>query len=194
MQKPKLFVTTLLMLGVLGTTSWATTYEVDPVHSKVEFTIRHLVSKVAGGFNDFKGTIVYDPNNLKTTSFKGTIFTGSIDTNNEKRDNHLRSADFFDVSQYPTITFESTKVQKEKEKLMVMWNLTMHGVTKAISFPVEVLGMGVHPMTKAPQVGFEAELVLKRSDFGVNSWTDPAKMVGDEVTIHILIEANGKTP
>ncbi len=157
-------------------------------HSSVSFSIRHIVSRTTGRFNDFKGHIVYDEANPSESSVLASIQIVSIDTDNERRDNHLRSADFFDAEKYPEMTFESRTVEKKGETLMVTGDLTLHG-TQQIVLPVEVLGVGTHPMTKAGVAGFQAELTLMRSDFGVNSWTDAAGILGDEVRVTLLIEA-----
>ena len=121
-----------------------------------------------------------------------TIKVESIDTGNERRDGHLKSEDFFNAAKYPTITFKSKKTVEKDGKLHVTGDLTMHGVTKEITLPVEVLGVGMHPMAKAPVAGFSSDITLKRSDFGVDSWTDAAGVLGDEVHVNILIEAIAK--
>lgn len=180
----------LLFVGV----GRAETYKIDTAHSNVSFSIRHLVSRSTGGFDDFTGTIMYDPANPAKMSVDATIQTKSIDTDNERRDNHLRSDDFFNVEKYPTITFKSTSAKKEGDKIMVTGNFTMHGTTKSITLPVTVLGTGKHPRNQAPIAGFETELTLKRSDYGVNSWTDAAGVLGDEVKVQITIEAVGPKP
>jgi polyisoprenoid-binding protein YceI len=104
----------------------------------------------------------------------------------------LKSADFFDADTYPMITFKSKKAMEKDGKLHVTGDFSMHGVTKEITLPVEVLGLGMHPMAKAPVAGFSAEITLKRSDFGVDSWTDMAGVLGDEVHVSLLIEAIAK--
>lgn len=167
----------------------AQTYTIDAAHSSVGFSIRHIVSRTTGKFNDVKGTIVYDAENPANSSVEAVIQIASIDTDNERRDNHLRSADFFDAEKYPTMTFKSSKVEKKGEVLNVTGDLTLHGVTKRVVLPVEILGVGTHPMTKAAVAGFEANLTIKRSDFGVNTWTDAAGVLGDEVRVTLLIEA-----
>ena len=170
----------------------AETYVVDLTHSSVDFSIRHLVSRTTGHFNEFSGTITYDPASPETSAFSGTIEAKSIDTGNERRDNHLRSADFFDVAKYPRIEFASTSVKKGKDdRLEVTGTFSLHGVTKSATFPVEVLGVGVHPMNGKAVAGFSAEFTVKRSEYGVDNWTDAAGVLGDEVKITVLIEALG---
>ncbi len=188
-----------LVPWVLSTLVWglahaagAETYAVDPSHSSVGFSIRHLVGRTSGHFNKFSGTVTYDSASPQTTTFSGIIQAKSIDTGNERRDNHLRSADFFDVAKYPHIEFDSTSVKKGVEdRLEVAGTLSLHGLTKPVTFPVEVLGVGVHPMNGKAVAGFAAELTVKRSDYGVDNWTDAAGVLGDEVKITVLIEALG---
>ena len=178
-------------LAVLLSTdaAFGATYKIDIAHSSVGFSVRHIVSRTTGRFNDFKGRVVYDEANPSASTVSATIQIAGIDTDNERRDNHLRSADFFNAEKYPEMTFMSSSVEMKGDMLMVTGDLTLHGVTKQVVVPVEVLGVGVHPMTKAGVAGFQAELTLKRSDFGVNSWTDAAGVLGDEVTVSLAIEA-----
>ena len=167
-------------------------YKIDATHSGVNFKIRHLVSKVSGRFDKFSGTISVNPDDLSQSSVELTIETASIDTDNENRDNHLRSADFFDAENNPQITFKSTKVEKgEGDTYMVTGDFTMRGVTKSITIPVEVLGFGPHP-SGAKAAGFESNFELNRKDYGVN-WNKVLDAGGylldDEVEVDITIEA-----
>ena len=182
-----------LVLGALTAGSaLAETYTIDQVHSSVGFTIRHLVGRTSGSFADFSGTISYDEAAPAATSIAGTVNIGSLDTGNEKRDGHLKSPDFFDATKYPTMGFVSTSVKSAKAgMLQVSGDLTLHGVTKKMEFPVEVLGVGMNPMSNKPVAGFSADFVIKRSDFGVNNWVDQAGVLGDEVKVSLLIEAGG---
>ena len=170
----------------------AETYYIDVVHSSIDFSIRHLVSRSKGKFNEYEGSVTYDKANPAATKIEATIKVESIDTGNERRDGHLKDADFFDAAKYPTITFKSKKAVEKDGKLHVTGDFTMHGVTKEITLPVEVLGVGMHPMAKAPVAGYSSDITLKRSDFGVDSWTDAAGVLGDEVHVNILIEAVAK--
>ena len=170
----------------------AETYKIDVVHSSVDFSIRHLVGRSKGKFSEFSGTVTYDEKKTEATSINAVIKVASLDTGNEKRDGHLKSGDFFDAEQFPEITFKSTKVVKKDDRLLVTGNLTMHGVTKSIELSVEVLGVGVHPRGNVPIAGFASDITLKRSDYGVNNWTDKAGVLGDEVKISLLVEALAK--
>lgn len=167
------------------------TWSIDPSHSQVGFSIRHFFSKVPGTFSKFSGSVVYDPQKPENSSVKADIDPASIDTKNEKRDNHLRSEDFFDVVKFPTLTFVSTKVTADGEnKLKVDGNLTMHGVTKLVTLEVTFLGAG--PSRQGEQrSGFEATTSVNRKDFGIlwNKTLDQGgTMLGDDVDIKINVE------
>jgi polyisoprenoid-binding protein YceI len=186
-----------VIIAILGLASggWAQTFEIDPVHSSVGFTIRHIVSNVKGRFTDFSGAIVYDPKKIENSSVNVVIKAASLDTDNEKRDNHLRSPDFFEVEKYPEIIFKSTKVVKEGEKYILHGLFTMHGVEKSVSFPFEILGVAPGP-GGVQRAGFEAETKLNRKDYGIiwNRTLDQGGLLlGEEVKINLSIEAAEKT-
>lgn len=167
-------------------------YKVDPDHSGVSFTIRHFVTNVPGRFQDFDGLIKYDKQNPAASSVNFTIQATSIDTGNADRDNHLRGADFFDVQKFPTITFSSTSVKAvDADTLEVTGDMTMHGVTRKITVPVEVLGSMKTP--RGEKAGFEAAFKIDRKEFDVtwNRTLDAGGAVlGDQVSITIAIEAD----
>jgi polyisoprenoid-binding protein YceI len=167
----------------------AETFRIDKGHSSVEFSIRHMVSKVTGQFDDFSGKIVYDAEAPEKSTVEATIVTTSVNTAHERRDNHLRNEDFFEVEKYPEITFKSKSTKAEGDMLMVTGDLTMHGTTREVVLSVEVIGVGKHPRRGTPMAGFEAQLKVSRADFGVNHYTDVAKILGDAVTISLNIRA-----
>lgn len=184
----------LAALVALPALAAATTYGVDGSHSTVSFKIRHLVTNVTGHFRDFEGTIVYDAENPAGSSVEFTVQAASIDTANEDRDKHLRSPDFFDVEKFPVLTFKSTKVSKSKNGLDVTGEFSMHGVTKTITIPVEVAGPLTDPWGRTV-AGFETNFTIDRKDYGIvwNKLLDAGGAVlGDEVKIHIAIEAATK--
>jgi len=167
------------------------TWTIDQNHSQVGFSVRHFFSKVPGTFSKFSGSVVYDPQKPENSSVKADIDPSSIDTKNEKRDNHLRSEDFFDVAKFPTLTFVSTKVTSAgRDKLKVDGNLTMHGVTKPVTLDVTFLGAG--PSREGEQrSGFEAKTTINRKDFGIlwNKTLDQGgTMLGDDVDIQLNVE------
>lgn len=181
-------------LALLAAPALAETYTIDAVHSAVGFKIRHLVSRTSGNFTDFEGVIRYDPDKPDKTAVEATIKVASIDTRNSRRDEHLMGPDFLNAAEFPTITFKSTSVKVVEQQLLVTGTLTMHGVARQIVLPVEVLGLGTHPGNGAPVAGFASAVTLKRSDYGVNSWTDAAGVLGDDVAVELSIEALGKPP
>lgn len=183
----------LLAIAATPTVSGATTYKVDPSHTTVGFKIRHLFTNVTGRFDTFEGTIDFDPAKPEETKVEGTIQATSINTSNEKRDNHLRSGDFFDVEKFPTITFKSTEVsdldaQKKSGKLHGVLN--MHGVEKPVVLDVAFLGSAKDPWGNT-RAGFTATMTVNRKDYGVN-WNETLDsgglLIGEEVAIEINVE------
>ena len=188
----RLLSTSLFVFALTLSSLHAETYQIDSEHSQIAFNVRHLVSRANGLFNEFSGQIQFDPAQPEKTQIEATIAVSSVDTDNEKRDAHLRSADFFDVESFPSITFKSTGAKIEDHIIHVTGDFTMHGVTKRIVLPVTVLGMGTNPWMKKAQVGMAARTVLSRSEFGVNSWTDVAGILGDEVEVNLMMQANAQ--
>ena len=182
----------VLVLAVAGPAA-AQTFNIDPVHSSVGFKVRHLVSKTAGRFDAFAGTIVVDRDDLTKSSVELSIKAASIDTDNEDRDAHLKGADFFDVEKYPEMTFKSTKIDKADEDVFdVTGEFTMHGVTKTITIPVEILGFGPG-MQGGTTAGFETRFKLDRKDYGIvwNRALDAGSLVvGNTVEVSITVEAH----
>ncbi|HSK80806.1 MAG TPA: YceI family protein [Thermoanaerobaculia bacterium] len=179
-----------LLLPALAAAELAV-YKVDAGHSGVNFTIRHFVTNTPGRFKDFDGTIKYDKQNPAASSVEFTIKTPSIDTDNDDRDNHLRGGDFFEVEKFPTMTFVSKKVAaKDADTLEVTGDLTIKGVTKPVTIPVEVLGTAKTP--NGEKAGFESTFTINRKDYGI-SWNrvmDSGAVLGDDVKVTISIEAN----
>ncbi len=181
-------ITALLVPAVAS--AEPTTWKVDPVHSSVQFSVRHFLTPVTGQFNEFSGTIVYDPENVSSSSVEFTVQAASIDTKNERRDGHLRSADFFDVEKYETLSFKSQKVEGSNGDLQVTGELTIHGVTKTVTVPVEALGAMDTPMGR--RAGFVTEFTIDRKDFGIvwnRALDQGGAVLGDEVKISIAVEA-----
>ena len=179
-------MTTAATASGLGAGTWA----IDPVHSSIGFSVRHLmVSKVRGVFQTFSGTIVVAEDG--TPSVTAEIAVDSVDTNNEQRDAHVRAADFFDVATYPTATFTSTGVRADGDDYVLDGDFTLRGVTKPVE--LKLAFNGVNPGMGHGQVaGFEASVVLNRKDFGI-AFDAPLEtggaVVGDKVTITLEIEA-----
>jgi polyisoprenoid-binding protein YceI len=194
------FATKILALAALaaGFASAASaaveTYTIDPVHSSVAFSIRHFVSKVPGRFTKFSGTIVVDRDNLENSSVNATIDVGSLTTDNDKRDAHLKTPDFFDAATYATITFKSKSWKKTGDGTFdVTGDLTIKGVTKEVVLAVSLLGFGPGPRG-ATLSGWEATTALKKTDFGVNGPAMLGKALGDDVAVSISVEGDLQAP
>lgn len=169
----------------------AGTWTIDPVHSEIGFNVRHMmVAKVRGRFRTFSGEIVTAENPLDS-SVTAEIDLASIDTGAEQRDNHIRSADFFEVETHPTMTFRSTGVRADGDDYVLDGDLTLKGVTKQVPFALELNGFGpdAYGGTRA---GFTATAEINRRDFGVN-FSAPMEtggaVVADKINIHLEIEA-----
>lgn len=170
----------------------------DLVHSSIGFTVRHLVvSKVRGKFGRFTGSIRLDEHDLAATQVDVSIETASVDTGVEQRDNHLRSADFFDVEKYPAMTFKSTRVEPGKNgELHLHGNLTLHGVTRPVTLEVEYAGSQKDPWG-GTRAGFSARTSLDRKEFGLtyNQLLETGGVVvGEKVDVDIEIEAVKQVP
>ena len=176
----------------------AQTYTIDKGHSEVSFQVRHLVTKVRGNFGDYTGTITMDAAKAENSSVEFVIKATSINTANEKRDNHLRSPDFFDVANHPDITFKSTKIVGGGASglYQVTGNLTMRGVTKEVTLPVTFLGETKDPWGNV-KAGFETATRLNRKEYGIN-WNAALDqggfMLADDVDIQINLEVGPAKP
>lgn len=171
----------------------AGTWIIDPAHSSVGFSVRHLmVSKVRGTFGKFAGTAVVGED-LSSFSLEATVDASSINTGDEQRDAHLRSSDFFDVEKFPNLSFKATSVEPTDDPLVVNLSgeLTIHGVTKPVTFRVEIGGVAKDPYGNVKGAA-EASAVIRRSDFGL-TWNAALEaggvLVGDDVTIFVDAQA-----
>ncbi|MDB5119371.1 MAG: polyisoprenoid-binding protein [Sphingobacteriales bacterium] len=178
----------LSVLFLLSLSTFAQKWSVDKSHAKVGFTVTHLMlSEVDGNFKSFDASITSSKQDFSDAVFELTINAASVDTDNDKRDEHLKSADFFDIAKYPQITFKSTSVkQVEGKKYKVNGNLTMHGVTKPVTLDLILNGIGKNMKTQKPIAGFKVNGTINRTDFGVGK--APAAIVSEEVEI----KANGE--
>ncbi len=178
------------MTASTQTTNLTGTWAIDPIHSSISFSVRHLVvSKVRGRFGAFSGAVTVAADG--TPSVTAEIDIASVDTGNDQRDAHLRATDFFDVEKFPTATFTSTSVNADGDEYRVEGDFTLKGVTKRITLPVQF--NGVNPgMGHGAVAGFEASVVLNRKDFGIDidmPLETGGAVVGDKVTITLEIEA-----
>jgi polyisoprenoid-binding protein YceI len=165
-----------------------TTWQIDPAHANAQFTVRHLsISNVSGQFNKMSGTVQLDPKDITKTVVNATIDVSSIDTRDSHRDDDLKSDGFFDVAKYPTMTFVSTKIEQAGPgKLKMTGNLTMHGVTKVVTFDVDGPSDAITDPWKNQRRGASATATINRRDFGIEKY--PAAAIGDEVKITLDIE------
>jgi polyisoprenoid-binding protein YceI len=196
--KPILFTLSLLLAlpvallaygesddSAAGTTGNYDVYVIDPVHSGISFKIRHFFTKVPGSFGNFEGTIKVDPENIANSKAMATVTVASVNTNNDDRDEHLRSNDYFGVETHPTATFTSTAWEQIDDKTFkVTGDLTLMGATQPVTLDVELLGFG-EGRNGVMLSGWDATTTLDRTDWGMSS--NP--VLGDEVDITLNIQA-----
>jgi polyisoprenoid-binding protein YceI len=178
-------------------TGWFT----DSAHTEINFSVKHFFTPVTGSFEDFEIELDYDPLQPETSSIEARIRVASVNTGNEKRDNHLRTADWFEADKYPYMTFKSTTVRQVAENRVVASGpLTIKGQSHDVELPITLLGRQMIPGEMQQMLGgtkevasFQASTTIDRGDFdvGVGSWA-ATMVVGGEVSIEILLEAHSK--
>jgi polyisoprenoid-binding protein YceI len=169
------------------------TWVIDPSHTNLGFSARHaMVAKVRGHFSEYSGSFTIDGDNLANSKAELTIQTASIDTKTADRDAHLKSPDFLDVEQFPTITFVSTSVASKGDDIIVTGDLTIHGVTKSVDVTWEFLGLSQDPWGNT-KIGFEGSTKISRKEFGL-TWNAALEtggvLVGDDIKLNLDVEAN----
>jgi polyisoprenoid-binding protein YceI len=182
-----------LALAALPALAGEDTYKIDPVHSEVSFKVSHLLAKVSGRFTKFEGTIKVDTADMSKSSVAVTIDATSLTTDNEARDKHLKSPDFFDVAKFPTITFKSTAVKEvAKGKLEITGDFTLHGVTKRITFPITNAGTQPGMTPGSVVAGFvDGALTLNRNEYGIKTFPG---VIGESVAVSLNAEAGKVAP
>lgn len=178
----------------------ADAWSVDAPHTEVNFSVKHFFTPVSGSFDDFEVALDYDAENPENSSVTARIAVASVNTGNERRDNHLRTADFFAADDYPYITFESTSVREVDGKLLARGPLTIRGETREVELPIRLLGVQPIPGEMREMLGgakeiasFAAATTIDRGDYGVGTGSWAATMVvGGEVKIELLVEAHRK--
>lgn len=182
MKKFILLGAAILTLSAFDTIN--STWKSDAPHSQLGFTVTHLgINDVSGTFNDFQTTIVSKKPDFSDAQIQLTANTSSIDTRVDARDNHLKSADFFDAEKYPTITYNSTSIKKlSKNQYSLTGNLSLHGVTKPVTTQLVYKGTTINPMSKKQTVAFQITGTIRRSDFGIGE-KFPEAVISDKVTI-----------
>lgn len=176
-------------------TKASTHWTLDEAHSTIQFTVTHFFTPVTGRFDDYNTNILFDPNDLENSSIDVTIPISSINTQNERRDNHLNSEDFFNTEKWPNIKFSSDEIRSTGEnKYVAVGDLTIRDVTREIELPFTFLGVMDHPMMENTKVaGITASKTINRTDFGVGVGDWAATMVvGDEVDINLNLELNSQ--
>jgi polyisoprenoid-binding protein YceI len=187
----RLISTVVLLVGVAAPSRAADNYTIDPDHSGVHFKISHIgLSWIYGRFDSYSGAFSIDPEDAGKCTFEMKINSESIDTNNKMRDNHLRSPDFFNVKQFPAVSFESTGVKAIQDGYEVTGNLTLHGVTKPVTFAL-LGGKKAEFPPGVPRTGYSTELIIKRSEFGVGK-AQFANALGEDVHVAISFEGKAK--
>ncbi|MBU0740922.1 YceI family protein [bacterium] len=190
--KKRIIALALLGLLVLAAGAQAATYAIDAAHSSVSFKVRHMmVSKVAGTFNTFSGTLEFEEGKPQGWSVEAVIDMASVNTNDAKRDEHLSSPDFFDVEKHPEMTFRSTGVEIDGDDYVLTGELTLMGVTRPVELALALNGEITDPWGDH-RAGFSAEGKLDRRDFGMSWNKDMDKggiVVGNDVSISLEIEA-----
>ena len=167
-------------------------YKIDSVHSSAGFTLRHLVSKFSSSFTKVSGTVNFDAAAPEKSSVEATVEIASVSTANEKRDNHIKSPDFFDAAKFPSATFKSKSFKKTGENTFaVTGDLTIKDVTKEVVLNTELLATGPG-MGGATLTGWEAKTTIKKSDFGLAGPAMLGKVLGDDVALTLSVEASHK--
>lgn len=167
-------------------------YNIDPSHSSANFSIKHMmIAKVHGGFEKISGQFQFDPKDLANSSVDVTIEASSINTREPQRDAHLKSADFFDVENYPNLTFKSTRFEKSGDSLKITGNLTIHGVTNSVVLEVDGPSEELKDPWGNAKIGASATTKIKRKDFGL-TWNAALEagglLVGDDVQITLDVQ------
>lgn len=168
------------------------TYQIDPSHSNASFSVKHMmIAKVHGGFEKMSGQFVYDHEYPSRSEVSVTIDAASIHTHEPQRDAHLRSADFFDVEKYPTLSFRSTRIESTGDNLLVTGDLTIHGVTKPVTLEMETPSEEMKDPWGNVKIGISGKTKIRRKDFGL-TWNAALEtgglLVGDEVAITLDIQ------
>lgn len=195
----KLFIPSLLAVLIAATPFFGavTKYETDTAHSNIGFSIPIVggLSHVRGKFNDFTATIIYDDKDVTKSSVEAVIKVASIDTGIERRDAHLRNADFFDAEKHPEITFKSTRVAKKGKGFIAHGTFKMHGVSREIALPFTINGVKRDEKTGKTTLGLTARTTLNRKDFGISfSRPDNPNFLGDAVEIELNIITRAASP
>lgn len=188
-----LSIALLAVMSIAATKYISTTWTVDKAHSNINFEVRHFFTPVDGTFHDYNATVIFDPANLKESMIDVEIMVNSIDTKNEKRNAHLKTADFFNAEKYPSIKFKSTKIEsKGNNKFVAHGDLTIKDITTKIEMPFTLLGVMDNPRG-GKIAGIASEFVINRNAYGVGTGDFVSDaVIGKEVTATLNLELNTK--
>ncbi|HEX5708057.1 MAG TPA: YceI family protein [Pyrinomonadaceae bacterium] len=197
LKRPVISAVLALLLVAASAPAATTKYDIDAAHSNIGFSIPVAggLSHVRGKFNEFSVTIVYDDRDVTKSSVEATIKTASIDTGIERRDAHLRNADFFDAEKFPEITFKSTRIQKRGKGFIAHGTFTMHGVSKEVALPFTINGVTKDEKTGKTTLGATARVTLNRRDYGI-AYSNPANpnFLGDSVEVELNLITRAASP
>ncbi|HEX4124288.1 MAG TPA: YceI family protein [Tepidisphaeraceae bacterium] len=169
---------------IVAPAAFAADYQIDPVHTSLIYRIKHMNSSYSyGRFDKPEGTFSYDPDHPDQSTFDVSVAVDNLDTGYAKRDSDLKGPDWFNAKEYPTMSFKSTSVKKDGDKLDVTGDLTIHGVTKSVTVPFDIVGTAT--MMGQTHTGFEGTLDIKRSDFGI---TAMPQVAGEDVRLIISLD------
>jgi polyisoprenoid-binding protein YceI len=192
MHAKRIFLALLMGLFLVSGSFAADSFTIDPVHSNIGFSVRHMaVSNVKGRFTEFTGTIVYDAADMTKSSVDVVIRTASVNTDNVNRDNDLKGSNYLDATKFPEVTFKSTRIEKRGEGFVAVGSLAIHGVSKEISIPFSILGKTRDARGKV-RLGAEGGVTIDRRDFGITisrALDGGGLVVGNEVKIELEVEA-----
>jgi polyisoprenoid-binding protein YceI len=190
--KNKLGVAATLILAASTVFAQTSSWKIDPAHSAAAFTVRHMgISNVHGRFSNLAGTVTLNDGDISKSTVNATVDVSTVDTGNSARDGHLKSPDFFDVAHYPQMSFASKQIVKKNEKLSVIGDLTLHGVTRQVELALDGPSKDAADGQGHIHRGFSAEGTINRQDFGMKfAGTTPGgdAMVGDEIKIELDVE------
>ena len=183
----------VVLISLYGAALAADEFKIDPAHSSVNFAVAHAggISTVVGRFTAFEGKITFDDKDVAKSSVNVTIKTASINTDVQRRDDDLRSANYFDVEKFPEITFQSKSVEKKGDSYVAHGTLAIHGVSKDVDLPFEFKGPVDAGQNRGKVMGAHASLTVNRNDFGVGK---PTPMIGSDVKIDLYVEARMAPP
>ena len=180
----RIILTLTAILALAASASFAADYQIDPVHTSLIYRIKHMNSSYSyGRFDQPQGTFSYDPDHPENSTFDVSVAVANLDTGNAKRDSDLKGPDWFNAKEYPTMSFKSTSVKKDGDKLMVTGDLTIHGVTKSVTVPLDIVG--TQSFMGQTHTGFEGTVDIKRADFGMAAMP---QMVGEDVRLIISLD------